>query len=104
MSNIGLVAVFVIAYAAITFEHGLRINKSASALVGGGLLWVLFAMSGADPAPMLAGLEESLAGTAQIVFFLMGAMTIVEVIDAHDGFTGHHLAHKDTLIHDAAFG
>jgi Na+/H+ antiporter NhaD/arsenite permease-like protein len=40
----------------------------------------------ATPAWSGADLGESLMGTAQIVFFLMGAMTIVEVVDAHNGF------------------
>ena len=42
-------------------------------------------MSG-DHAPVDRQLNESVASTAQIVFFLMGAMTIVEVVDAHNGF------------------
>ena len=81
-----LVVVFVITYAAIALEQPLRVNKSASALIGAGLLWTLIAL--ATGAHHLVGkqLNESLAATAQIVFFLMGAMTIVEVVDAHNGF------------------
>lgn len=81
-----LVAVFVLAYAAIALEHPLKVNKSASALVGAGLLWTIHALWTADPARVSAQLSESLAATAQIVFFLIGAMTIVEVVDAHNGF------------------
>ncbi len=81
-----LVLIFVLAYAAIALEHPLRINKSATALIGAGLLWTVYALSGADPVLVSTELGESLMGTAQIVFFLIGAMTIVEVIDAHDGF------------------
>ncbi|MCC7120053.1 MAG: sodium:proton antiporter NhaD [Gammaproteobacteria bacterium] len=81
-----LVATFVVAYAAIAFEHPLRINKSASALIGAGLLWTIYATLAADHAEVGHQLGESVMGTAQIVFFLMGAMTIVEVIDAHNGF------------------
>ena len=81
-----LVVVFVAAYAAIAFEHPLGVNKSASALIGAGLLWTLYAASVGDPQVVSADLGESLLGTAQIVFFLLGAMTIVEVVDAHDGF------------------
>jgi Na+/H+ antiporter NhaD/arsenite permease-like protein len=81
-----LVAVFVIAYAAIALEHPIRINKSASALIGAGLLWTIYALSTGDPHLVSEQLGESLMGTAQIVFFLMGAMTIVEVVDAHNGF------------------
>ena len=81
-----LVVVFVLAYAAIALEHPLKINKSASALVGAGLLWTIYAMSTADHALISHQLGESLMATAQIAFFLMGAMTIVEVVDAHNGF------------------
>lgn len=81
-----LVIVFVLAYAAIALEHPIKVNKSASALIGAGLLWTIYAVSSADSNLVGGHLAESLMGTAQIVFFLMGAMTIVEVVDAHDGF------------------
>lgn len=82
-----LVALFVITYALIALEHPVRINKSASALVGAGLLWTVYALASGDHATVEQELNESLAATAQIVFFLIGAMTIVEVIDSHDGFS-----------------
>jgi Na+/H+ antiporter NhaD/arsenite permease-like protein len=81
-----LVAIFVLAYAAIALEHPLKINKSASALVGAGVLWTIYALSSGDHHKIGHELGHSLMGTAQIVFFLMGAMTIVEVVDAHNGF------------------
>lgn len=81
-----VVIVFVLAYAAIALEHPIKINKSASALIGAGLLWTIYALASADPHLVSEHLGESLMGTAQIVFFLMGAMTIVEVVDAHNGF------------------
>lgn len=81
-----LMAVFVVTYVAIAFEHFLGINKSASALVGAGLLWTMYALWQADAAVVGEHLNHSLTSTAQIVFFLLGAMTIVEVVDAHDGF------------------
>jgi len=81
-----LIAVFVLTYAAIAFEHPLKINKSATALIGAGLLWTLYALGAADIKGVEAAMGDSLMSTAQIVFFLMGAMTIVEVVDAHDGF------------------
>ena len=81
-----LIVVFVLVYAAIALEHPLRINKSASALLGAGLLWTLYAVSQSDVHLVGEQLNESLMTTAQIVFFLMGAMTIVEVVDAHNGF------------------
>jgi Na+/H+ antiporter NhaD/arsenite permease-like protein len=81
-----IVVVFVVAYAAIALEHPLKINKSASALVGAGVLWTIYAMSTGDHQKVGHELGESLMSTAQIVFFLMGAMAIVEVVDAHNGF------------------
>jgi Na+/H+ antiporter NhaD/arsenite permease-like protein len=83
---ISLIVVFVIAYAAIALEHPIGVNKSASALVGAGLLWTIYAL-GVDEAQLVAEkLDETVVATAQIVFFLMGAMAIVEVIDSHNGF------------------
>lgn len=81
-----LVAIFVVAYAAIALEHPLQINKSATALLGAGLLWTVYALGSQDTNVVSTELGESLMGTAQIVFFLIGAMAIVEVVDAHDGF------------------
>jgi len=81
-----LVIIFIIAYAAIALEHPIRIHKTASALIGAGLLWTIYAVLSGDFHLVGEQLNESLASTAQIVFFLMGAMTIVEVVDAHNGF------------------
>jgi len=82
-----LIIIFVLAYAAIALEHPLKINKSSSALICAGLLWTIYALSVGDAHKVNEQLGESLMGTAQIVFFLMGAMTIVEVVDAHNGFS-----------------
>ncbi|MEY2633179.1 MAG: hypothetical protein RIR00_1833 [Pseudomonadota bacterium] len=81
-----LILIFILAYAAIALEHPLHINKSASALVGAGLLWTIYALGSGDAHLIGEQLGETVMATAQIVFFLMGAMTIVEVIDAHNGF------------------
>ncbi len=81
-----LIVIFVLTYAAIALEHPLHINKAASSLIGAGVLWTLYALGASDSHMVGEQLNESLMGTAQIVFFLMGAMAIVEVVDAHDGF------------------
>lgn len=81
-----LTGVFVLTYAAIALEKPLRINKSAVALLGAGLLWTLYALTDGDAGRVNADLSGSLVATAQIAFFLIGAMTVVEVIDSHDGF------------------
>jgi Na+/H+ antiporter NhaD/arsenite permease-like protein len=81
-----LILIFVLAYLAIALEHPLKVNKSASALVGAGLLWTIYAIATNNTDVVSHELSETLISTAQIVFFLIGAMTIVEVIDAHNGF------------------
>jgi len=81
-----IITIFVIAYAAIALEHPIKVNKSASALVAAGLLWTVYAALSGDHALIDRQLNESVSSTAQIVFFLIGAMTIVEVIDAHNGY------------------
>src|SRR5665647_891081 len=81
-----IVIIFIIAYAAIALEHPIKINKGASALLGAGLLWTVYATLSGDHVLVEQQLNDSVAITARIVFFLIGAMTIVEVIDAHNGF------------------
>lgn len=83
---IAIAAIFVLAYTAIALEHPIGVNKSASALLAAGVLWTVYAILTGDHTLVGRQLDESVASTAQIVFFLIGAMTIVEVIDAHDGF------------------
>jgi Na+/H+ antiporter NhaD/arsenite permease-like protein len=82
-----IAATFVLAYAAIALEHPLKINKSATALIAAGVMWTLYAFA-PDPGFHRVGeqLGEKLQETAAIIFFLIGAMTIVEVTDAHGGF------------------
>jgi len=81
-----IIFVFVLTYLAIALEHPIKINKSASALIGAGCLWTIYAMTSSSSELVGKELSESLMSTAQIVFFLMGAMAIVEVVDAHNGF------------------
>jgi TRAP-type mannitol/chloroaromatic compound transport system permease large subunit len=77
--------IFVVAYIAIAMEHPLGINKSASASSARACCG-RFTPAGDDVHRVSEQLGETLTGTAQIVFFLIGAMTIVEVVDAHNGF------------------
>jgi Na+/H+ antiporter NhaD/arsenite permease-like protein len=84
--NTLLITIFMICYLAIAFEQPLGISKSASALFGAGLLWTVFVTLNGSTPDAMHGLDESLTSAAKIIFFLMGAMTIVEVIDAHNGF------------------
>lgn len=78
--------IFILGYAAIIFEHPLKINKAASALITGVLCWSVFALLADDKQVPGHIAGEYLGEVAGILFFLLGAMTIVELIDAHDGF------------------
>jgi Na+/H+ antiporter NhaD/arsenite permease-like protein len=78
--------IFIIGYAAIILEHPLKINKAATALITGVLCWAVFALLSEDKMAASHLVTEYLGEVAGILFFLLGAMTIVELIDAHDGF------------------
>ena len=81
-----MIIVFVLGYAAIAFEHPLKVDKAASALIIGGLGWGLLAFSGIDHHTLTHEIQHHIVDIAEILFFLLGAMTIVELIDAHQGF------------------
>jgi Na+/H+ antiporter NhaD/arsenite permease-like protein len=107
-----IIAIFVLGYAAIVFEHPLKLNKTAPALLTGVLCWTVYILGTPDNhffeeaeflkyasgfnspytlTDLYAGyvgieLAHHLAEISQIIFFLMGAMTIVELIDIHQGF------------------
>ena len=88
-----IVIVFIIGYACIATESVLEINKAAIALLMCVACWTLFMMS---PESYISGdnvllqvsenIKMSLGDTAETLFFLMGAMTIVEIVDANGGF------------------
>lgn len=94
-----MIVVFVAGYLAIALEHPLRIDKSASALLIGVLTWTLlmlghesFQPAGVEAAAhgnewVLHALEHHLGEIAAIIVFLLGAMTVVELIDVHGGFS-----------------
>ncbi len=81
-----LAVTFVLGYAAIAFEHPIKINKAASALITGVLCWTIFVLFSNDSHVINHQLEEHMGELSGILFFLLGAMVIVELIDAHDGF------------------
>ena len=97
---IAIIVVFVLGYAAIALEHPIKIDKAASALITGVGCWALYVFSiegggheilhaiehGAASLTYRNGLVHHLYDIAGILFFLMGAMTIVELVDAHEGF------------------
>lgn len=81
-----IVLIFILGYIFIVLEHRINLNKAASALLTGILCWVAYVFLSADTHLVNEQLAEHLGDISAILFFLMGAMTIVEVIDAHDGF------------------
>jgi Na+/H+ antiporter NhaD/arsenite permease-like protein len=81
-----MLVVFILGYLAIALEHPIKIDKAASALIIGALGWALYAFSGADAHHVGEHLSHHLVDIAEILFFLLGAMTIVELVDAHQGF------------------
>ena len=82
-----LLIVFVAGYLAIAFEHPLQLNKAASALITGVLCWTIYMVNASGEAHTVTEeLLHHLGEIASILFFLLGAMTIVELIDTHNGF------------------
>ena len=111
---IAMIVIFVLGYTAIALEHPLKVDKAASALILGTLIWVLYIFGAGEIVPGLDSFHEYLKNTpeaahydtitqirhfiveyelihhlgeiSEILFFLLGAMTIVENVDTHEGF------------------
>lgn len=111
-----IIVLFLAGYLAIAFEHALKVNKASVALIVGVVTWVIYAIGLPELAsvhhshalshylsenPSLQGLslveqcrsfitnyqiKEVLGEISETLFFLIGAMTIVEVVDVHGGF------------------
>lgn len=80
-----LVVLFALGYVAIVFEQPLGVNKAASALLTGVACWTAYVVTG-EPEVVSEALVHQMGDLSGILFFLLGAMTIVELVDAHDGF------------------
>ncbi len=87
--------IFVFGYLCIALEHPLKIDKAATAILTAVICWTVLVLGADSILPALAGgeahgpiseLRHHLGEISEILFFLMGAMTIVELIDAHEGF------------------
>lgn len=102
-----MVVVFILGYTAIALEHPLKIDKAASALFTGVVLWAIYILAAESILPHSNAYKEFMLGhphetyinfiahheitfhlgeISQILFFLLGAMTIVEMVDTHEGF------------------
>ena len=80
-----IVILFVLGYALIACEHVLKVNKAAIALLMFASTWVVYSMMA--PSDLLhTQLLHHMSDVGEILFFLMGAMTIVEIVDAYGGF------------------
>ena len=86
MAIVLTIVIFILGYLAIAFEHPLKLNKAASALITGVLCWTIYVVQSPDAEPATHELLDHLGEIASILFFLLGAMTIVELIDLHGGF------------------
>jgi len=86
MTTVLIILVFVLGYIAIAFEHPLKLNKAASALITGVLCWTIYILQSESGETVSEELLHHLGEIASILFFLLGAMTIVELIDTHNGF------------------
>ncbi|HEX5112811.1 MAG TPA: sodium:proton antiporter NhaD [Saprospiraceae bacterium] len=78
--------IFITGYIAISLEHPLGINKAATAVLTGVLCWTLYIFQVDNPETGVESLMHHLGEISSILFFLLGAMTIVELIDSHEGF------------------
>jgi len=81
-----IIIAFIVGYIFIVTEHFNKINKAATALVTGVVCWIIYIYSEGDKSVVSERLTAHLGDLSGILFFLMGAMAIVELIDAHNGF------------------
>ncbi|KAM3256445.1 hypothetical protein ACQJBY_049109 [Aegilops geniculata] len=84
--DIAMVLVFALGYAGIIFEESLAFNKSGVGLLMAVCLWVIRSIGAPSTDVAIQELSQSTAEVSEIVFFLLGAMTIVEIVDSHQGF------------------
>ncbi|MDK2773297.1 MAG: sodium:proton antiporter NhaD [Flavobacterium sp.] len=82
-----LLAIAILGYFAVILESPLKINKTISALLTGSLCWIAIAIFQKDQNEMATKLVEYFGEISGLLIFLLGAMTIVELIDLHKGFT-----------------
>jgi Na+/H+ antiporter NhaD/arsenite permease-like protein len=95
-----IVLVFLLGYILIAFESALKIDKAATALLTGVICWLVL-LFGFESMPVISEIGSTHSGSipfihdalfkhlgeiSEILFFLLGAMTIVEMVDVHDGF------------------
>ena len=106
-----MIVIFVLGYLMIAMEHKVNVSKSSVALVLCCLLWAILSVFSSKIDPSLthdvvsSDLLAALGSTCEIIVFLIGAMTIVDIIDTHGGFeviTRHITTRKKTRPPDVA--
>lgn len=89
-ADLAMIGIFILGYIGIIFEEVFEFNKAGVALLMSTGLWVTYAdfyeSAGSASSTVLEQLKEQLAEVSDICFFLLAASTIVEVVDAHQGF------------------
>nr|XP_011467748.1 PREDICTED: uncharacterized protein LOC101310625 isoform X2 [Fragaria vesca subsp. vesca] len=84
--DVAMALLFGIGYAGIIFEESLAFNKSGVGLIMAVCLWIVRSIGAPSTDIAVAELQHASAEVSEIVFFLLGAMTIVEIVDSHQGF------------------
>lgn len=87
LASLILIGIFCLGYLAIIFEFTVRVNKTAVALLLAVFCWLVYFLGDVHTlSQSLTHLNKKLSDISQILFFLLGAMTLVEIIDSHKGF------------------
>ncbi|MCC7245948.1 MAG: sodium:proton antiporter [Saprospiraceae bacterium] len=81
-----LIIVFILGYLLVSFEEFTHVDKSVPALMSGGLLWAIYAAQPGHDVGLREHLLHHTGNIGELLFFLLGALTVVELIDAHKGF------------------
>jgi len=81
-----IVFIFCLGYLAILLEQYTQLNKTALALITGAICWSIIAITSPSNSFIIDKLQHHMVDIGALMFFLLGAMTIVETIDIHDGF------------------
>lgn len=89
LATILIITLFLIGYIGIILEHYIQVNKTAVGIAIAGGCWMIYFLGchGGEIHECMGHLTHHLSDVSQIIFFLLGAMTLVELIDSHKGFT-----------------
>lgn len=85
--TIAIICIFIVGYILVAMENVIKINKAAVSLLMAVLCWTLFYLGFGASLEHVSAFTKALGETSEILFFLLGAMVIVEVVDNNGGFT-----------------